>query len=118
MPEQSMADLMNGRVGDQVLVNGQKKPVLTVQPGPAGAFGCSTRRMLVPAPDVRRRTHDDHGSDGGLLAAPVQGASEILLSPAERAEVVVAFEKAGSFALRRSPTIVAGWGRDAPTTVI
>jgi len=58
------------------------------------------------------------GSDGGLLAAPVQGASEILLSPAERAEVVVAFEKAGSFALKTLPYDRGWMGRDAPTTVI
>ncbi len=104
LPEQSMADLMNGRVGDQVLVNGQKKPVLSVQP--------RTRRRfrLFNATNARflRQTSGDApmtiiGSDGGLLAAPVQGATEILLSPAERAEVVVAFEKAGTFALKTLP---------------
>src|SRR5712691_5259216 len=101
LPQQSMADLMNGRVGDQVLVNGQKKPVLTVQSGTRRRF------RLFNATNARflRLTFGDApmtiiGSDGGLLAAPVQGATEILLSPAERAEVVVAFEKAGSFALR------------------
>src|SRR5882762_3968496 len=104
LPEQSMADLMNGRVGDQVLVNGQKKPVLTVQSGTRRRF------RLFNATNARflRLTFGDApmtiiGSDGGLLAAPVQGATEILLSPAERAEVVVAFEKAGSFALKTLP---------------
>jgi bilirubin oxidase len=95
---------MNGRVGDQVLVNGQKKPVLTVQSGTRRRF------RLFNATNARflRLTFGDApmtiiGSDGGLLAAPVQGATEILLSPAERAEVVVAFEKAGSFALKTLP---------------
>jgi bilirubin oxidase len=104
LPEQSMADLMNGRVGDQVLVNGQKKPVLTVRPGTRRRF------RLFNATNARflRLTFGGApmtivGSDGGLLAAPVRGATEILLSPAERAEVVVAFEKAGSFALKTLP---------------
>ena len=104
LPEQSMADLMNGRVGDHVLVNGQKKPVLAVQPGTRRRF------RLFNATNARflRLTFGDApvtiiGSDGGLLAAPIQGAPEILLSPAERAEVVVAFEKAGSFALKTLP---------------
>ena len=99
-----MADLMNGRVGDHVLVNGQKKPVLTVPPGTRRRF------RLFNATNARflRLTFGGApmtivGSDGGLLAAPVQGATEILLSPAERAEVVVAFEKAGSFALKTLP---------------
>jgi len=101
LPADSMADRMNGRIGDHVLVNGQKQPVLTVQPGTRRRF------RLFNATNARflRLTFGDApmtiiGSDGGLLAAPVQGATEILLSPAERAEVVVAFEKAGSFALR------------------
>jgi len=119
MPAQSTADLMNGRVGDHVLVNGQKKPVLTVRPGTHRRF------RLLNATNARflRLTFGGApmtivGSDGGLLAAPVHGATEILLSPAERAEVVVAFEKAGNFALRTLPTIAAGWDRGAPTTVI
>jgi bilirubin oxidase len=104
LPEQSMADLMNGRVGDHVLVNGQKRPLLTVQPGTRRRF------RLFNATNARflRLTFGAApmaiiGSDGGLLAAPVQGATEILLAPAERAEVVVAFEKAGSFALKTLP---------------
>jgi FtsP/CotA-like multicopper oxidase with cupredoxin domain len=35
LPKQSMADLMNGRVGDHVLVNGQKYPCGTAWPEPA-----------------------------------------------------------------------------------
>jgi FtsP/CotA-like multicopper oxidase with cupredoxin domain len=104
LPAQTMADLMNGRVGDQVLVNGQKRPVLTVRPGTRRRF------RLFNATNARflRLTFGGApmtiiGSDGGLLAAPVQGATEILLSPAERAEVVVAFENAGSFALKTLP---------------
>jgi bilirubin oxidase len=104
LPPQSMADLMNGRVGDHVLVNGQKNPVLTVQPGTFRRF------RLFNATNARflRLTFGDApmtiiGSDGGMLPAPVQGVTEILLAPAERAEVVVAFKKTGSFALKTLP---------------
>jgi bilirubin oxidase len=104
LPGQSMADLMNGRVGDHVLVNGQKNPLLVVQPGSRRRFrlfNATNARFLRLAFGAAPMTII--GSDGGLLAAPVQGATEILLAPAERAEVVVAFERAGSFALKTLP---------------
>ena len=118
LPEDTVADLMNGRVGDHVLVNGQNKPILTVQPG-------SRRRFrLFNATNARflRLTFGDApmtiiGSYGGLLAAPVQGVTEILLSPAERAEVVVAFEKAGSFALKTLPYDRGWMGPGRPAKV-
>jgi bilirubin oxidase len=99
-----MADLMNGRVGDHVLVNGQKNPLLVVQPGTRRRFrlfNATNARFLRLTFGAASMTII--GSDGGLLAAPVQGATEILLAPAERAEVVVAFERAGSFALKTLP---------------
>jgi FtsP/CotA-like multicopper oxidase with cupredoxin domain len=104
MAEQSTADLMNGRVGDQVLVNGQKKPVLAVRPGTRRRFrlfNATNARFLRLTFGAAPMTIV--GSDGGLLAAPVRNATEILLAPAERSEVVVAFEKAGSFALKTLP---------------
>jgi len=118
LPEDTVADLMNGRVGDHVLVNGQNKPILTVQPGSRRRFrlfNASNARFL-------RLTFGDApmtiiGSYGGLLAAPVQGVTEILLSPAERAEVVVAFEKAGSFALKTLPYDRGWMGPGRPAKV-
>jgi len=78
--------------------------------GPHRTVGTRRRFRLFNATNARflRLTFGDApmtiiGSDGGLLAAPVASATEILLSPAERAEVVVAFEKAGSFALKTLP---------------
>jgi len=100
-----MADLMNGRVGDQVLVNGRKSRSSPYSRGPVGAFGYSTRRMLVscawtfgdaPMTIIGRRRR--------LLAAPVQGATEILLSPGGTGRSGGWHsKKAGSFALKDAP---------------
>ncbi|WP_192258103.1 multicopper oxidase family protein [Mesorhizobium silamurunense] len=99
MPENTMADLMNGRVGDHVLVNGQKNPRLAV------AMGAKLRLRLYNATNARflrlafgNAAMTVIGSDGGLLEAPM-AADEILLSPAERVELVVAFDRPGTVTL-------------------
>lgn len=104
MPESTPADLMNGRVGDHVLVNGLKNPLLTL---PAGS---SRRFRLYNAMNGRylRLTFGDAamtiiGTDGGLIEKPVPGVSEVLLAPAERIEVVVAFDRPGTATLRTLP---------------
>jgi FtsP/CotA-like multicopper oxidase with cupredoxin domain len=101
IPPNTMVDIMNGRVGDHVLVNGQKNPVLTV------AAGARRRLRLFNATNARflRLSFGDApmtliGTDGGLLEAPVRDVSDILLAPAGRAEVVVAFDKPGVSTLR------------------
>ena len=93
MPESTSTDAMNGRVGDHVLVNGLKNPVLSV------ASGSSRRFRLYNATNARY-LHLSFGglpitiigTDGGLLQSPRPPATEILLAPAERLEIVVAFE--------------------------
>lgn len=99
MPDNTMTDMTNGRVGDHVLVNGQKNPRLAV------AMGAKRRLRLYNATNARfLRLHFTNatmtviGSDGGLLEAPV-AADEILLSPAERVELVVAFDRPGAASL-------------------
>ncbi len=101
MPPSTMVDLMNGRVGDQVLVNGQKNPVLSV---PVGA---RRRFRLYNATNARflRLSFGDApvtviGTDGGLLEAPVSGVKDLLLAPAERIELIVAFDRAGTVPLK------------------
>jgi len=96
MPANTMIDLMNGRVGDHVLVNGQKNPKLAV------AMGAKRRLRLYNATNARflrlafaNAAMTVIGSDGGLLEAPV-AVDEILLSPAERVELVVAFDRPGA----------------------
>ena len=93
IPGNTYLDTMNGREGDHLLVNGQKRPVLAANPG------SSRRFRLVNATNARflRLAFDGHtmtqiGTDGGLLANPVRGLTELLLGPAERAEVVVDFQ--------------------------
>ncbi|RUW60685.1 multicopper oxidase family protein [Mesorhizobium sp. M7A.F.Ca.US.008.03.1.1] len=99
MPDNTMIDLMNGRVGDHVLVNGQKNPRLEVP------FGTKRRFRLYNVTNARflRLAFDGApmtiiGTDGGLLEAPV-AADDILLSPAERLELIVSFEKPGPVTL-------------------
>ena len=96
MPDNSMADLMNGRVGDHVLVNGQKNPRLAV------GTGAKRRLRLYNATNARllrlafaNAAMTVIGTDGGLLEKP-EPADEILLSPAERLELVVAFDRPGA----------------------
>jgi FtsP/CotA-like multicopper oxidase with cupredoxin domain len=92
IPANNMVDLMNGREGDHLLVNGQQNPVLTVAPGSTCRF------RLYNATNARylRLAFQDHemvliGTDGGYVQAPILGLKEILLSPAERADVIVTF---------------------------
>jgi bilirubin oxidase len=99
MPDNTMIDMMNGRVGDHVLVNGQKNPKLAV------AMGAKRRLRLYNATNARflrlafaNASMTVIGSDGGLLEAPV-AVDELLLGPAERAELVVAFDRPGAATL-------------------
>jgi FtsP/CotA-like multicopper oxidase with cupredoxin domain len=101
IPANTMVDLMNGRVGDHVLVNGQKNPVLSIRAGAARRF------RLYNATNARflRLSFGDTpmtiiGSDGGLLETAVAGVHDVLLAPAERLEIVVAFEHPGTVALQ------------------
>ncbi|MGJ4854512.1 multicopper oxidase family protein [Labrys sp. La1] len=117
IPASTMADLMNGRVGDHVLVNGQKKPVLVL---PAGSrrrfrlFNATNARFLRLTFGTAAITLI--GSDGGLLEAPVTGLRAIDLVPAERAEVIVAFDQPGRVVLR-TEDVDRGWmGPGRPDT--
>ena len=100
MPDNTMVDLMNGRVGDHVLVNGQKNPLLSV------AAGTKRRFRLYNATNARflRLSLGDApvtviGTDGGLLEVPFVGG-EIFLAPAERLDLIAAFETPGQVMLR------------------
>ncbi|MHC1550800.1 multicopper oxidase family protein [Phyllobacterium sp. K27] len=96
MPDSTMADFMNGRVGDHVLVNGQKNPTMTV------ALGEKRRLRLFNATNARflRLKFENAsmtiiGTDGGLIEMPV-AVDELLLTPAERIELIVSFDKPGA----------------------
>jgi bilirubin oxidase len=83
-------DMINGRMGEHVLVNGRRNPVLAASPG------ATLRLRLANATNARflRLAFDGApmtlvGTDGGLLGAPVANVNELLLAPGERAEVVL-----------------------------
>jgi FtsP/CotA-like multicopper oxidase with cupredoxin domain len=82
-------DYMHGKEGDIVMVNGQVNPLLSLQPGQV------QRWRIVNASNARhyKLSLEGHtlnliGTDGGLLDQPYP-RSQILLSPAERADVLV-----------------------------
>jgi FtsP/CotA-like multicopper oxidase with cupredoxin domain len=100
MPANTMVDFMNGRVGDHVLVNGQKNPLLTVEAGARRRFrlfNATNARFLHLSFGEAPMTII--GTDGGLLEAPVASVGSVLLAPAERLEIVVAFDKPGTATL-------------------
>jgi FtsP/CotA-like multicopper oxidase with cupredoxin domain len=114
--ENTMMDLMNGREGDHVLVNGAKQPVLNIAPGSSRRFrlyNATNGRFL----KLSLNGHDMTlvGTDGGLLAAPVPGMKDILLAPAERAEIIVDFKNTEGKVTLVSLPYERGWmGGDAP----
>lgn len=111
------ADRFNGREGDHVLVNGSKLPTLTMAPGSSRRFriyNATNGRFLRLAVEGHQMTLI--GTDGGLIAAPVKGLEELLLAPAERAEIVIDFlTDAGRFTLS-AMHYERGWmGPDKPS---
>jgi len=85
-------DYVVGREGDALLVNGGHRPVLTTAPGATHRlrlFNATNARYLRLAFDGTAMTLI--GTDGGLLAAPIAGVTEVLLAPGERVEAVVRF---------------------------
>jgi bilirubin oxidase len=89
IPPSTTMDKMNGREGDIQLINGQRPPVLPL------SLGESRRLRIIDASAARYyrlQARDARmvqvGTDGGLLAAPVE-RSELLLVPGARAEVIL-----------------------------
>ncbi|MEO1975113.1 MAG: multicopper oxidase domain-containing protein [Paracoccaceae bacterium] len=98
-----MMDLMHGRRGDTLLVNGTPNPVARVPRR-------LVRLRLVNGANARiynlafedRRTFHWIASEGGLLEAPV-AVKSLRLGPGERAEVLVDFSEGGPVALETEP---------------
>ena len=113
IPANTAMDWQNGREGNYVLVNGQRQPVLTINPGQ------SQRWRILNATNARylRLALTGHtmtliGTDGGLLRSPVPGLDEILLAPAERVDVIVtaSLSSQASAVLRSLPYDRGGMG--------
>jgi bilirubin oxidase len=82
-----------GRQNELLLVNGGLLPVHTVRPGATQRW----RILNATASRVFRLALEGHtltlvGTDGGLLAAPIGGLTEILIAPAQRVEIVVTID--------------------------
>jgi bilirubin oxidase len=117
IPHNTMADWMNGRIGDHLLVNGAKAPVLTLPAGTHRRFrlwNATSARFLrltfggLPITLI--------GTDGGFVERPVPLGREIMMVPAERAEIIVPFESPGEFSVTTLP-YDAGWmGGGRPET--
>lgn len=88
-------DTINGREGDHLLVNGRERPVIRIRPGTSQRWrivnGTSARSIKLA---LQNHTLVVIGTDGGLLTSPV-GMGELLLAPAERAEVVITANQGG-----------------------
>ena len=89
MPAGDMMELMIGRQGNLLLVNGKARPVLTLRAGERH------RLRLVNAANARyfRLSLPGHkltliGTDGGFIETPRE-LDELLLVPGERADVVI-----------------------------
>lgn len=116
MPADTPADLMNGRQGDFVLVNGAYKPEMAVEAGNLRRFrlynAANARYLRVSFGGIKFALI---GSDGGLLEAPVPDLTDVLLAPAERAEVLVPFDGTQSRVTVQSLRYARGWmGPGAP----
>ncbi|MFJ3408286.1 multicopper oxidase family protein [Promicromonospora sp. NPDC090134] len=92
-----------GRIGNTVIVNGTHQPHLRARSGlvrfrvlNASAARCYNLELSTKAP-LRLI-----GTDGGLLPAP-QPLTNLLLSPGERAEILIQVPKDADFVLRSVP---------------
>ncbi|MGF6775582.1 multicopper oxidase family protein [Paraburkholderia sp. GAS334] len=89
IPANDMMDWMNGREGQFVLVNGARRPRITVKEDERWRLwnACSARYLRFSLGEQQRFVQV--GTDGGLLEKPREGLTELLLAPGERAEVIV-----------------------------
>jgi blue copper oxidase len=108
-------DIAYGDRGETIIVNGAIAPVVKV---PAGLV----RLRLLNAANAQnfdlrfndRRTFHIIASDGGLLSAPVM-VTQLMISPAERFEILVDFADGKPVALETGPDKEMGeFGRVAP----
>ncbi len=97
--DNSMTDWMNGREGQFVLINGGYRPKMKVDSATRVRVwnACSGRylNLSIPGCDVFLV-----GSDGGLMPEPISLEKPLLLSPAERAELVILPKQTGTVYLQ------------------
>jgi len=88
--ENDANDIMNGREGQFVLVNGQHLPTLPFDGSGRERWrvwnACSGRFLQLTLPGTRFTLV---GTDGGLIEHPIPNLPEILLAPGQRVELIV-----------------------------
>ncbi|WP_322105297.1 multicopper oxidase family protein [Paraburkholderia sp. J41] len=96
IPANSMMDWMNGREGQFVLLNGAREPLIEVAGDERWRVwnGCNARYLQLAFDDGR--AFAQVGTDGGLLGAPRENITSLLLAPGERAELIVRAQPAGA----------------------
>ncbi|MBK5143174.1 multicopper oxidase family protein [Budviciaceae bacterium BWR-B9] len=94
----SMMDWMNGREGQFVLINGASHPEITLNQATRARLwnACSGRYLNLSLNDA-----DIYliGTDGGLLEQPYK-LTTLLLTPGERAEILIVPKKSGTQSLQ------------------
>ncbi len=116
-PYLSIAEYVVGKEGNIVMVNGQVNPVLNIQPGEVQRWrivnACNARFLLL---SLQGHSINLIGSDSDMLDKPYS-MPEILLTPSERADVLVkADQTPGSYKLLALP-YNSGCGGSVPQTV-
>lgn len=103
-PHSTMSDYMQGKEGSVVMVNGRVNPRLPIRKGQVqrwrvlNASGARFYRLALEGGGIFHVI----GTDGGLLDRPYP-VSELLLSPGERADVLVQGWSAGDYRLFALP---------------
>jgi FtsP/CotA-like multicopper oxidase with cupredoxin domain len=107
-------DEMRGRIGNTILVNGHRRPVLEVKRGERQLFRIvNTANARIAMVRLPGHTLTWIGTDGGLLAEPRE-VEALVLAPGERADVLFSVdEAAGStldFEVSAAPLDTVGGG--------
>ncbi|MFT4191708.1 MAG: multicopper oxidase family protein [Comamonas sp.] len=98
IPPNTVRDWMNGREGQFALVNGQLRPLISGQGAERWRiWNASSARFLRLS--LGGQAFAQVGTDGGLLPAARTGLTELLLAPAERAELFVSAADRARFEL-------------------
>lgn len=96
IPANGMMDWMNGREGQFVLLNGAREPQIEVARDERWRVWNGSNARYVQLAFDDGRAFAQVGTDGGLLGAPRENITSLLLAPGERAELIVHAQPQGA----------------------